>query len=281
MASISQRIARIPEQVSELPTESASPIEHYKRSANDARNLVAYFKRQGTRANVYAGPFERHLVRLRSYAFLGLVQSFERYLKELAAACIDQVGPLVLDDRLSAYAVPSRAVAAHFQEEGLGRALAEGQIWLDTDAINKRFRRLLANPFTDGDFNLLPRRRQGGDEEDRRRAIDTLWQLRHSVTHNVSVITRSDAAKLRLLRREPVEAPKVVCFSDRDIGVVKQFLDELVEACNTRVAERLAELLTTIHADDNTLFVAANRADEVAQIMRTTVTVAGATAQPS
>lgn len=281
MADLPQRIACIPEHLADLPAESASPIEHYKRSANDARNLVAYFTRQGARANVYRGPFERHLTRLRALAFLALVQSFERYLKEVAAVCIDQVGPLVLDDRLSAYAVPSRAIAAHFAEDDLGRALAEGQIWLDTDTINKRFRKLLADPFDDGAFWLFPHRPTPGADEDRRRAMDILWQLRHSVTHNVGVITRSDAAKLRLLRRGHVEAPRVLALTEPDLRDVKLFIDELVDTSNQAVADRLAELLTTIHTRDPTLFDAQQRADKLAEIMKTSVTISGNVSAPT
>mgnify|MGYP007047075688 CR=1 FL=1 len=177
--------------------------------------------------------------------------------------------------------MPARAVAAHFAEDDLGRALAEGQTWLDTDTINTRFRKLLAHPFDDGAFWLFPHRPRSGEDQERRRAIDILWQLRHSVTHNVGVITRSDAAKLRLLRRRKVEAPPVLSLTEPDLRDVKQFIDELVEKSNERVAKRLAELLTTIHTSDTTLFDAQQRANELAGIMKTGVTIAGSVAAPS
>jgi hypothetical protein len=273
-------IARIPEHVAELPPESASPIEHYTRGANDSWNLLRYFERTAERARVYKGPYERHLARLRSMVLLALVETFERFLKELAATCVAQVGTLVLDDRLSMFSVRSRAVAAHFQEGELGKALTESDTWLDSDEINKRFRRLLADPFEEGGkFWFFPNQKNDPDFW-RRRPMDILWQLRHSITHNVGVITRSDAAKLRLLRRGIVAAPTVLSLTNVDVRYAKQFLDELAFWSNVRVARRLEELLTLLHQDDPTLFVPAVRAAELAKVMKVAVTVAGATASP-
>lgn len=272
-------IARIPEHVEDLPAESASPLEHYRRSANDSWNLLGYFERTSKRTKVRKGPYERHLTRLRSLVLLALVECFERYVKELAAVCVDQVGRLVLDDRLSVLSVHSRAIAAHFDEDGLGKALAEGDTWLDSDAITRRFRRLLSDPFEDGDFYFFPNKKADADFW-RRGTMDILWQLRHSIAHNVGVITRSDAAKLRLLRRASVQAPKTLKLTNGDVWYVKLFLDELSEWSNGRVAARLGALLTTLHQDDPSLFAPAERASQLAQLMRVTVTVAGSTASP-
>jgi hypothetical protein len=79
------QIAAIPQHVAALPPESASPIEHYRRGANDAVNLVRYFHRNMERTNVYPVPLARHAGRLHAMALLTLVETFERFLKELAA----------------------------------------------------------------------------------------------------------------------------------------------------------------------------------------------------
>lgn len=272
-------ISRIPEHVAEMPPESASPIEHYRRGVNDSWNLLGYFERKAQQAGVYEGPFARHVAGLRSLILLALVEAFERFVKELAATCVDQVGKLVLDDRLAVFGnINARAVAAHFEEATLGRALTEAGTWLDSETINNRFRRLLADPFEDGgNFYFFPNVKKDPDFW-RRGTMDILWQLRHSITHNVGVITRSDAAKLRLLRRGVVAAPRVLSLTKGDVWYAKLFLDELATWGNERVATRLAELLTDLHKDDSTLFVPAQRAAELANVMRVTVTIAGATA---
>lgn len=274
-------IARIPDHVAELPPESASPIEHYKRGANDSWNLLKYFEAKAEQAGGYKGPYERHVAGLRSLILLALVEAFERFVKELAATCVDQAGRLVPDDRFSVFGhVNARAVAAHFEEATLGKALTEGDTWLDSEAINKRFRRLLADPFEDGgNFYFFPNLKKD-PEFWRRGTMDILWQLRHSITHNVGVITRSDAAKLRLLRRGHVDAPRVLSLTNGDVWYAKLFLDELASWSNGRVADRLAELLTLLHHGDSTLFVPADRAVELAKIMQVSVTIAGATASP-
>jgi hypothetical protein len=271
-------ISRIPDHVTEMPQESASPIEHYTRGANDSWNMLRHVERMAERTRVKKGPYERHLARLRSLVLLALIETFERFLKELAATCVDQVGKLVLDDRLSVLSVHSQAIAAHFEEDDLGKALAEGETWIDSNRINTRFRRLLADPFEDGKFWFFPNGKKDDPDVRRRRAMDILWQLRHSITHNVGVITRSDAAKLRLLRRGVVNAPSVLSLTNGDVWYAKLFLDELASWGNGRVATRLEELLTLLHQDDPTLFVPAQRAADLAKVMRVNVTVAGATA---
>jgi hypothetical protein len=272
-------IARIPEHVAELPPESASPIEHYKRGANDSWNLLKYFEAKAEQAGGSKGPYERHLVRLRSMVLLALVETFERFLKELAATCVDQAGKLILDDRLSVFSVHVSAIAAHYEEHTVGKALAEGATWLDSETINKRYRRLLADPFEDGNFYFFPNVKKDTDFW-RRGTMDILWQLRHSITHNAGVITLSDAAKLRLLRRGYVNAPKVLSLTNGDVWYAKLFLDELAAWSNERVATRLAELLTLLHQDDPTLFVPAERAAELAKVMGIPVKIAGAAASP-
>jgi hypothetical protein len=62
------------------------------------------------------------------------------------------------------------------------------------------------------------------------------------------------------------------------VWYAKLFLDELASWGNGRVATRLEELLTLLHQDDPTLFVPAQRAADLAKVMRVNVTVAGATA---
>jgi hypothetical protein len=53
-----------------------------------------------------------------------------------------------------------------------------------------------------------------------------------------------------------------------DIRCLKQFLDETAEDCNRRIGERLAALLTTIHATGPSLFAAQEMADRLGAIFR-------------
>lgn len=269
-------ISRIPEHLEDLPHESSSPIKHYKRGANDSWNLLRYVERT---AGGYAAPRQRHLSRLRSLVVLSLVETFERFVKELAAVCVKHVGPLVLDDRLSVLRVRSQSVAAHFEENDLGKALTEGDTWLDCDKISERFRSLLAPPFEKGNFSFFPSQKTDPDYW-RRETMGLLWQLRHSIVHNVGVITRSDASKLRLLRRSPVDAPKLLSPKSGDVWYVKLFLDETAAWSNDRVAKELVDLLATIHEDDTSLFVPAERAIQIAKEMNVPVSIGGAAATP-
>ncbi len=103
-------------------------------------------------------------------------------------------------------------------------------------------------------------------ERERYETLGVVWQLRHTIVHNVGVITQSDAIKFRLLVRAPRRD---------DIRYLKRFLDETAERCNRRIGERLAELLTAIHASDPTLFLPQEVADLVTATFGFVLTVAG------
>lgn len=276
LPSLAQLVAAIPQHTDALPPESARPIEHYRRGANDAWNLWQYFARNVLRANIYQTAYERHATRLRSMVLLSIIESFERYLKEVAAVCVDHIAPLVLDDRdrFKEFTLKPSGIAGHFADRSIGKALCEGLTWLDCDEIDKRFRRLLADPFDQGSFKLFGQ--PTGPDGWRANTADTLFQLRHVITHNISVITRSDAAKLSLLVKGNVDAPRILSPTEPDVRSAKRFLDDTVNWANRRVAQRMAELLTKIHSDNPSAFVAQERADLVTNQFFLAVTVAGA-----
>lgn len=110
--------------------------------------------------------------------------------------------------------------------------------------------------------------------------MDLLFQLRHSIVHNVGVITRSDALKLRLMCQRTINAPRVLTPSNGDVWYAKLFLDETARWGNDRVADRLATVLSERHADDATLFDPLAKATELARLFRKKVTVAGQTVNP-
>lgn len=274
--SLAQLVAAIPQHTEALPPESTRPIEHYRRGANDAWNLWQYFARNVQRANIYRTAYERHAGRLRSMVLLNIIESFERFIKELAAVCVDHIAPLVLDDRdrFKEFTLKPSGITGHFADRSIGKALCEGQTWLDCDEIDKRFRRLLADPFDQGNFRLFGQ--SSGPDGWRSNTADTLFQLRHVITHNLSVITRSDAAKLSLLVKQNVDAPRLLSPTEQDVRSAKRFLDDTATWVNERVGKRLAELLTKIRADNALAFVPQERADLVTNQFSIVLTVAGA-----
>jgi hypothetical protein len=100
-----------------------------------------------------------------------------------------------------------------------------------------RFRKLLSDPFQkDGRIQLFPRQNQDpASERWRLETLSIVWQLRHTVAHNVGVITQSDAIKLRLLVRAPVPSMQILAPTRDDIHFLKRFLDETAEMSNRRM----------------------------------------------
>jgi hypothetical protein len=269
-----QKIREILAHTDPLPAEAGTPIAHYHRSIIDIWNLLQYIERAFSQLPLQPAAVRRHMGRLHGMILVNLVETLERYLKETAAACVDSLARYVLDDRFNAFKVQGSALAAHFDTDTLGRSLCESATWLDCDEVNDRFRRLLASPFESGDFLLFPK--QPAVERERYDTLRIVWQLRHTIVHNVGVITQSDAIKLRLLVRAGVPPMRVIGPTRDDIRHLKRFLDETAERSNRRIGARLAELVTAIHAGDPSLFAPQETADAITRTFGFVVTVSGA-----
>jgi hypothetical protein len=282
---IEKKIFAIPHHVAELPEEAGVPILHFKRSANDSWNLHLYIERNLARTNTYATAEKKHFARLNRMVILSLCASFERFLKELAAVCIDHLNSRTTDadDRFDEFNVSGSALAAHFDAKTAGSALCESSTWLNCDQVNKRFRGILRD--VDGepaDVYIFPKKanQQPTSEQWRYPVMSALWQLRHSIAHNDGVVTQSDALTLKLLIRSQLAGGKILCPTKQDIIYVKRFLDKAAESINSRVAKRLSDLLTTIHDADNSIFDPAVAAKRLAEAVGVAVTVSGQTAHP-
>ncbi len=156
---LSRKLKDILQHVQDLPVEASSPLAHYKRTGTDIWNTLQYVERAFYQVSLYRGPAQRHLGRINAMVLVNLIEVFERFLKELASACVDHLANFVLDDRFNAFSIQGSGLASHFGTATLGRSLCESGTWLDCEEINRRFRRLLADPFQDGgaSFNLFPK----------------------------------------------------------------------------------------------------------------------------
>ena len=268
-------LKQIPQHTSALLPEASVPIRHYIRSANDAWNLLVYFDRNLNAASVYRASLNRHMQNLRVMVALTLVEAFERFLKEAAAVCIDQVGTIILDDRLDRFTGKGSNLAWHFTNTGsLGSVLCESLTWCDCGDANDRFRDILSDPYQTGTFYIFPKQQhQPAALRNKHELMSIVWQLRHSIAHNGGVITASDAYKLRMLSQSPVLGNRRFEPTDGDVWYLKLFLDETAENINREVGARLAVLLTTVHGRDVTLFDAGTKAQEIANLFRHAATI--------
>jgi hypothetical protein len=193
---------------------------------------------------------------------------------------VDFLAEFIVDDRFNVFTIQGSVLASHFGAGSVGKSLCESFTWLDCEEINKRFRRLLSDPFQIGgqSFDLFPKQQQQPEAERwRYDPMNLIWQIRHTAVHNVGVITKSDAVKLRLLAKEQVAAPRILTLTRGDLNYLKLFLDDTASACNQRIGERLAELLSKIHYEAPTLFLPQVMADRLASSFRLPLQVAGST----
>jgi hypothetical protein len=277
---LARKVKDILRHVEALPPEAATPLSHYKRSSADHWNLLRYLDSKVTSQAHYPAVFDRHKLLLHCMVLVGLVETFERFVKEVAAVCVDVVVPFALDKRFDEYLVKGNDLAAHFHSGTLGKSLCEADTWLDCEDINRRFRKLLADPFEPGTFYPFPQTNNQGPatEQFRFRTMNVVFQLRHTIVHNVGVITPSDAVKLRLLSQEQVQPMRRLTPSRDDVRYVKQFLDETAEAVSARVGRRLAELMTNLRQNHGMLIdpqETANRLTEQFGLVLTVDGVAG------
>ena len=279
LIDLARKIKDILQHVRPLPVEAGAPLSHHKRTTADIWSSLQYVERSFAQASRYPAVAQRHLARLYGMSLVNLVETFERFLKEVAAACVDRLADFILDDRFNVFKIQGSGLASHFGTETLGKSLCEAGTWLDCEEINERFRKLLADPFQQGGtfFYLFPKpNQQPAGEVWRFEVMSLVWQLRHTAVHNVGVITQSDAVKLRLWAKEAVAAPVILSPTRDDLRYLKRFLDETADSCNQRVGQRLAALLSTLHAQAPILFVPQEMADRVSRAFGFPLTVAGA-----
>lgn len=232
-----------------LPEEAKVPILHYQRTVADVWGTLSYVERAIGQRERYQAVVDRHLARVYAMVLVNLVETFERFLKEIAAECVNCLADYIVDDRFNVFRIQGSALASHFKGGTLGRSLCESATWLDCEEINERFRKLLSAPFQVGGsfFYLFPKPNQVAlGQQTRFESMNLIWQLRHTVVHNVGVITPSDAAKLRLWAKEEVASARLLTPGREDLNYLKRFLDETADDCNQRIGDQLAQLLTTI-----------------------------------
>jgi len=275
--NLHQKVREVLQHTSPLLPEAHSPIQHFESSANVGLLLIKYVDDHIDPQAVYQAVYDRHLGHLRRMVLAELLEAFERFLKELAIVCADQLAPYSLDDRFDAFA-PKRAeqIAAFVTSGSIGRALCESDTWISNDTINKRFRSLLKAPFgADWEF-LFPGSGQGTAPQIQRAAtLAILWQIRHNLAHNVGVMTHSDSMKLRMLIRGSVESDRRLSPTTDDLRYVKRFLSETATDVNQRVGTRLAGILEGFHVADPALFDAQTRANELSQRFAFSLTING------
>src|SRR5947209_8786787 len=105
-----------------LPEEVRAPILHYRRTGADIWNSLAYVEGAFEQGDRYPVVVERHLGRLYGMALVNLIETFERFLKELAAECVDSLANFVVDDRFNAFRIQGANLAAHFGSQSLGKS---------------------------------------------------------------------------------------------------------------------------------------------------------------
>jgi hypothetical protein len=252
---------------SPLLPQADRPIQHFEQSANTGSLLLQYIDEHIDPNDVYAAVYDRHLGHLRRMILAELIESFERFLKELAAVCIDFLAPYTTDDRFDDL-VPRRSekIAAFINAPSVGKALCESDTWINNATINTRFASILKEPSgSDWEFLFPQANRQPAAERDRAATLAILWQVRHNLAHNVGVVTRSDAMRFRVLIGAPVTADRRLSPSGDDLKYAKRFLTETAFRTNERVSRRVAQLLEGFHLVDPALFDAQAKADEVSQ----------------
>lgn len=266
----------------ELSPEARSPIAHYRDAVNASFGLLSYVRRHLESLPTYPAIRSKHLALLQRFILANLIETFERFLKELASICIDQLAPYLNDDRYDGSSARGNELIAHFEAGSIGKALCESDTWLSNKSINERFRKLLAS--TDGTHwaeYLFPLKNQTPKEQaSAAETLAILWQIRHTMAHNSGVLTGSDAMKLRALSKGTVAKDRLLAPTEDDLRFVKTFLTDTASETNRRVAMRLAALLSDLHSDNPSLFDASTIAEDLAQALRVPVSVAGCQASP-
>jgi hypothetical protein len=273
---LNRKIEQIVQHTSPLPAEATRPILHFERTITSSIELLKYIDDHMTAAGASGSAFRSSMAHLRRMALVSMIESFERFLKELASVCIDALVRHVGDDRFDEFTARGGQLAFHLAAGSVGKALCESDTWLTNRTINERFKRLMKLPFGDNWENLFPEENQHPDRERARaRTLSILWQIRHTITHNVGVITGSDAAKFRMVLKGTVTPDRALRIMKSDVVSAKIFLFDTSRIVNERVGKRLESLLDTLHRDHPALFDAQDMANRVSHQLGFSITIDG------
>jgi len=280
---LNQKIRELPSHTEPSPFLGTAPIRNYEQRMNAAELAVKYFDRHVSSSSVYAAVRDRHMSLLHRMTLVMFIEAFERFLKELAVACVDELGPFAIDDRFESFTASGSNIALQFDSASVGRALCESDTWLNNRLINERFRHVLKSRFAAQPWNefVFPGENQPPKvERDRAASLAILWQIRHTITHNVGHLTAADARRFRLLIKSDVPSEQLLAPTRRDLHYVQRFLVETAETTNQRIGSRLAEVMTEFHAADNAIFEPQETAARLATVFQMPLTIAGVTATP-
>ena len=265
------KIAEILDHVGHMPEEAEAPLAHYILGANAPMYMRRYLMRVLGKTDHYPVVRNRHLATLNNMMLVNLVEAFERFVKEIAAVCVDHLCDRVFDNRFDELSISGSFLVAHLTGSTAGRTLCESDTWLNCKVINDRFVKFLRHPTNERDvFHVF------APGSDLFRIMSVVWQLRHTVVHNVGVVTRSDAAKLKVLVKKQVLSPRVLLSEWDDVRFLRAYLDRQAQDINQRVGNRLALILTHLHADNPALFIPQEEANVITETFGFPLTVAGA-----
>lgn len=259
-----------------------TPIQHFEYDSAHAQQIVAYLTRIGRKTAVYPKGFNRHLKAVSSLAFFQMVAAFERFLKDVAAVCVDELAPLCSDDRLSDFKIAGEDAAPHVLDQTIGRALCETQLWHNLKSINDRYRKILSTePNTSPalpPFNLFDDPHSTLRKETL--TLKVMFQIRHTIAHNLGTLTRSDAGKLQRLLGERVDSPKELDIESKHVLYLRQFLSPLAKEINLAVADRLGKVLTQFQNTFPSLIDHVARSKALSNLFQVSFTIAGHTENP-
>jgi len=214
------RIVEVLDHLGDMPPEADVPIDHCILASNSSVNMRRYMMQKLENTGHYPAVRDRHFITLNNMVLVNLIQSFERFIKDLAAVCVDHLFDRTIDGRFDEPQVRGSSLAAHFAGSSPGKALCESGTWLDCKGINERFKDYLRHPTNvHSIFHVF------APGSDTFRIMSLIWQLRHTVVHNVGVLTRSDAAKLRLLAKKQLPSPRILLTTSDDLRFLQAYLD--------------------------------------------------------
>lgn len=115
---LSRKIKDLVQHARPLPDEAKAPILHYWRTGADFWVSLAYLERAVQEGERRQAVSARHLGRLYGMMLVSLIETFERFLKEVAGECVDCLAEFIVDDRFNVFAVQGSALASHFGAAG-------------------------------------------------------------------------------------------------------------------------------------------------------------------
>lgn len=261
---------------SSIATTSAADIQHLSRSAH--LTALSEFENQLKHQRSFLqwiisrheslqkanrqldpsgrGPKDKTYQKYRWYAeqqtLLEAINAFEVFVKKSLVALAKSLRPYIPASKIKG-SIDAKVLWAANGSWDIEALLFEHQLFHSLSTVDDATGMLI------GKRRYQPDNPQGQYSRSRLKALQGIFQIRHTLSHNQGFVTSSDSAKFQVYGFTTSQGEVIDPTSEHTGRVVRQFLREEAEEFTEWLLQQISAYLNSLHRNDNVPLLAAHK----------------------